>query len=291
MQTKSTIAALRSALSDARRKGLSIGLVPTMGYLHEGHMALAARARSENDIVVATIFVNPLQFGQNEDFSKYPRNIERDSAMLADIGVDYLFAPPVEEMYPQPMLTSVDVPALGMQLEGEVRPGHFSGVATVVTKLFNISGADRAYFGEKDYQQLVIIRRMVEDLNQPIEVIGVQTIREADGLACSSRNVYLSAEQRAAAVIVPEALAEAERLVKAGERDPQRLERMVRSFIGRQPLAAPEVVAIRDPKTLEAPETIGDQPVLLLLFVRFGATKLLDNRLLNAPTGQRRPQP
>ena len=281
MQTFTTIADLRAALAPHRLDGRTIGLVPTMGYLHVGHMELARRARADNDIVVATIFVNPLQFGANEDLARYPRDLARDQAMLADAGVHYLFAPGVADMYPRPMETVVDVPGLGGELEGSVRPGHFAGVATVVTKLFNIAQPDRAYFGEKDYQQLAIIRRMAEDLAQPVEVVGVPTVREADGLACSSRNVYLSVEQRAAAAIVPRALDEAVRLVGAGETDANRLEEGVTAFIRSEPLAQAEVVAIRDPDTLAELSTIGEKPVLLLLFVRFGSTKLLDNRVID----------
>lgn len=279
MHVISTVSGLRAALDPLRRAGRSIGLVPTMGYLHDGHMRLVARARAENEIVVTSIFVNPLQFGANEDLAKYPRDLERDSDMLRRGGVDFLFAPTVGEMYPRRIETVVDVPSLGRQLEGEVRPGHFAGVATVVTKLFNIVGADRAYFGEKDYQQLRIIRRMVEDLNEPVEVIGVPTARDHDGLALSSRNVYLSPEERAAAVIVPRALEEAQRLIDGGERDPDAIERKITAFIAAEPLARPEVVAIRDPDTLERLERIERAP-LLLLFVRFGTTRLLDNRVL-----------
>ena len=280
MQTFTTIADLRAALAPHRLDGRTIGLVPTMGYLHVGHMALARRALAENDIVVATIFVNPLQFGANEDLARYPRDLARDQAMLEAEGVHYLFAPGVADMYPRPMETVVDVPTLGAELEGAVRPGHFAGVATVVTKLFNIAGPDRAYFGEKDFQQLAIIRRMAEDLAQPVEVVGVATVREADGLACSSRNVYLSAEERAAAAIVPRALEEAERLVAAGETDARRLEEKIVAFLRSEPLAYPEVVAVRDPQTLAEIAGIGEKPVLLLLFVRFGGTKLLDNRVI-----------
>ena len=281
MQTFTTIADLRAALAPHRLDGRTIGLVPTMGYLHVGHLELVRRAQADNDIVVATIFVNPLQFGANEDLARYPRDLARDQAMLEAEGVHYLFAPTVEDMYPRPMETVVDVPALGAELEGSVRPGHFAGVATVVTKLFNIAQPDRAYFGEKDYQQLTVIRRMVEDMAQPVEVVGVPTVREADGLACSSRNVCLSAEERVAAAIVPRALEEAERLIATGETDARRLEEEVAAFIRAEPLASPEVVAIRDPATLAQVDEIGEKPVLLLLFVRFGGTKLLDNRVID----------
>ncbi|WP_027993146.1 pantoate--beta-alanine ligase [Sinorhizobium meliloti] len=286
MRTISTIADLREALAEHRRAGRSIGLVPTMGYLHLGHMELVRRARSENDVVVASIFVNPLQFGANEDLGKYPRDLARDQALLTDGGVDFLFAPGVSDMYPRPMETVVDVPKLGSELEGAVRPGHFAGVATVVTKLFNIVQPDRAYFGEKDFQQLQIIRRMVENLAQPVTVIGVPTVREEDGLACSSRNVYLTTQERRAAAIVPKALDEAERLIASGVTEPAEVEKRVLEFLAGEPLARPEVVALRDPETLEPVSEIEEKPVLLLLFVRFGTTKLLDNRVI-APKSAR----
>lgn len=286
MLTITSIAALRAALAPHRTAGKTIGFVPTMGYLHVGHMELVRRARAENDIVVASIFVNPLQFAANEDLSRYPRDLTRDEGMLEKGDVDILFAPGVADMYPRPMEAVVDVPTLGSELEGAARPGHFAGVCTVVTKLFNIVGPDRAYFGEKDFQQLAIVRRMVEDLAQPVEVIGVATVREPDGLACSSRNVYLSPEQRAAAVVVPRALDEAERLIAAGQKDVAKLETAVRAFISAEPLAVPEVVALRDPVTLAEIAEIGEAPVLLLLFVRIGSTKLLDNRIIGTKGGQ-----
>ncbi|ASY69542.1 MAG: pantoate--beta-alanine ligase [Sinorhizobium fredii] len=286
MKTITSIAELRAALAESRRAGKTIGLVPTMGYLHVGHMELVRRARGENDVVVASIFVNPLQFGPNEDLAKYPRDLARDETMLTEGGVDFLFAPGVADMFPHPMETVVDLPKLGSELEGSVRPGHFAGVATVVTKLFNIVQPDRAYFGEKDFQQLQIIRRMVEDLAQPVTVVGVPTVREADGLACSSRNVYLTMDERRAAAIVPKALDEADRLIASGVTDPALVEKGVTEFLSSEPLARPEVVALRDPQTLEPVSEIGEKPVLLLLFVRFGATKLLDNRVI-APKSAR----
>ena len=286
MEIVTTIAALRQKLAPRRRAGQTIGFVPTMGYLHQGHLSLVGCAKSENDVTVVSIFVNPLQFGKNEDLEKYPRDLARDSAMLEDAGVDYLFAPGVEDMYPEPMQTVVDLPKLGSELEGEARPGHFAGVATVVTKLFNIVQPDAAYFGEKDYQQVTIIQKMIEDLAQPVRVVPVATVREADGLACSSRNVYLSPTERAAAVIVPKALAEAERLLLTGLRDVATLESKLIEFIRTEPLAEPEVVAIRDPRSLERIETV-NATALVLLYVRFGKTKLLDNRIIGqaAATG------
>jgi pantoate--beta-alanine ligase len=241
MRTIRKIAELRDQLGAYRRDGKTIGFVPTMGFLHVGHMELVRRARAENEASVVSIFVNPLQFGANEDLAKYPRDLTRDSAMLEAAGVDILFAPDVSEMYPEPMLTVVDVPALGNQLEGEVRPGHFAGVATVVTKLFNLVQPDRAYFGEKDYQQVALIKRMVRDLAQPVRVVAVPTVRETDGLACSSRNVYL---------------------------------------IAMEPLATPEVVAVRHPETLERLSSLQSAPALVALFVRVGTTRLLDNKII-----------
>lgn len=283
MRVLSSIEALRAALAAAKAKGGTVGFVPTMGYLHAGHMELVSRARAENEIVVASIFVNPLQFGPAEDLSRYPRDLERDRAMLEAAGVDILFAPGVEDMYPQPMKTVVDVPELGCELEGAVRPGHFAGVATVVNKLFNIVQPRNAYFGEKDYQQVVIIKRMVDDLALPVRVVAVPTVRDADGLALSSRNVYLSEEERHAAVVVPRALDEAERLVAQGLTDPQVLEEKLVGFISREPLAKPEVVAVRDASTLQAIAKIED-PVVVALFVRVGTTKLLDNRVIAKKT-------
>lgn len=280
METVTTIAELRERLGPHRRAGREIGFVPTMGYLHEGHLALVGRAKAENAVTVVSIFVNPLQFGANEDLAKYPRDLQRDSALLEQAGVDVLFAPGVADMYPRPMQTVVDVPKLGSELEGAARPGHFAGVATVVTKLFNIVQPDAAYFGEKDYQQVAIIRRMVEDLAQPVRVVAVPTVREADGLACSSRNVYLGPEQRTAAVILPRALDQAARLIRSGLDDVATLEAQIAQFIRAEPLAEPEVVALRHPETLAEIDTVSG-PVLLLLYVRIGQTKLLDNRVID----------
>jgi len=279
MQVLSSIDAMRTALAEAGAKQVSVGFVPTMGYLHAGHMELVSRARADNGIVVASIFVNPLQFGPAEDLARYPRDLERDIAMLDEAGVEFLFAPGVEDMYPQPMKTVVDVPDLGCELEGAVRPGHFAGVATVVCKLFNIVQPQAAYFGEKDYQQVVIVRRMVDDLALPVRVISVPTVRDKDGLALSSRNVYLSETERRAAAVIPNALNEAERLVSQGLADPRVLEEKLVGFIAREPLAKVEVVAVRDASTLQQVAKIED-PVVVALFVRVGTTKLLDNRVI-----------
>jgi pantoate--beta-alanine ligase len=282
MRVIRAIGELREDLRQLAATGRSIGFVPTMGYLHSGHMELVKRARAENEVVVASIFVNPLQFGPNEDLARYPRDLPRDSGMLEEAGVDILFAPDVQDMYPRPMETVVDVPGLGSELEGAVRPGHFAGVATVVCKLFNIVQPQAAYFGEKDYQQVIIIKRMVEDLALPVRIVAVPTVRDKDGLALSSRNVYLTEAERAAAVIVPQALSEAERLVAAGLGDPNELEEKLRAFLAREPLAYTEVVAVRDASTLRLVSSI-DEPVVVALFVRFGSTRLLDNRVISGP--------
>ncbi|SON54927.1 Pantothenate synthetase [Hartmannibacter diazotrophicus] len=281
MELVKRVAELREGLEEARRSGKRIGLVPTMGYLHKGHLELVRRAREAADIVVVTIFVNPLQFGPNEDFERYPANLARDAALLEEAGVDVLFAPPVSEVYPRPMQTVVDVPDLGRLLEGEVRPGHFAGVCTVVSKLFNFVEPHVAFFGEKDYQQLQILRVMVADLAFPIEIVGVPTVREPDGLACSSRNVYLSEEERAAAVIVPRALDEASRLLTETKLAWSDVEAALRDFIAAEPLAEPEVVALRHPETLTELGSERPGAVLLLLYVRVGTTRLLDNRVID----------
>ncbi|MBB6260636.1 pantoate--beta-alanine ligase [Paenochrobactrum gallinarii] len=274
-----TIAELRSLIAAQRKNGASVGFVPTMGYLHAGHMELVRHARENNDFTVVSVFLNPLQFGANEDLSKYPRDLERDASLLSAGGVDVLFAPAVAEIYPQPMQTVVDVPTLGAQLEGEVRPGHFAGVTTVVAKLFNIVQPDHAYFGEKDFQQVVIIKRMVEDLLIPVEVVAVPTVREVDGLAYSSRNSYLSEAERQAAIIVPQALQLAEKLIAEGKLDAAGLEQTLTDFIKAEPLAVPEVVAVRNPHTLERVSSLDGAELLVALFVRVGTTKLLDNRV------------
>lgn len=279
MQLFERIAPLRAALKAHRLAGETVGVVPTMGYLHAGHLKLVERAVAENDRVVVTIFVNPTQFGPNEDLDAYPRDLESDLTQLADFPVDCVFAPPVDEMYGRPMQALVDVKPLGDILIGEVRPGHFRGVATVVTKLFNIVQPDRAYFGEKDYQQLTIIRRMVADLEMPIEIVAVPTVREADGLALSSRNVRLSPEDRAAATVLARALDKGERLVAGGERDAATILSEVRAMIEAEPRADLKSLDLRDAETLDGVERIGDRPVVLLVTARFGTVLLIDQRV------------
>ena len=257
-----------------------VGLVPTMGYLHEGHRSLMRRAAQECATVVATIFVNPTQFGPNEDFTRYPRDEARDFAICEAEGVDIVFAPSVEEMYPAGAETTVSVGSFSRILEGAARPGHFDGVATVVTKLLAIAQADRGYFGQKDAQQLLVIRRLVEDLRIPTEVVGCPIIREADGLALSSRNVYLSSEERQQALSLSRGLHAAEAAWVAGERDAEVLRGRVRDEIEAQPLANIDYVSLAGQRTLEELGGVVTSPVLLSLAVRFGATRLIDNVLL-----------
>ena len=218
---------LQSYLDQLRVEGKTIGLVPTMGFLHQGHISLIERAVTENDVIITTIFVNPLQFSANEDLSTYPRNIEKDTELCLNAGTNVLFTPAVEEMFCDTVLTSISVSNLSSVLEGVSRPTHFSGVATVVSKLFNIVGPCRAYFGEKDWQQLQIIRKMVIDLSYPVEVIGCPIIRDHDGLALSSRNVYLNSEEREIASIIPQALQNAHERIRAGEKNTQPIKEII----------------------------------------------------------------
>ncbi len=263
MTTHRTIAGLRAALSPLR-PGSEIGLVPTMGALHAGHEALVRRARGECDLVVASIFVNPAQFGPGEDFERYPRDEERDSAVAESWGVDHLFVPPAEEMYPDGFGTWVEVGDLGEVLEGAARPGHFRGVATVCLKLFNIVGPVRAYFGQKDAQQAAVLERMARDLDLGLEIRVVPTVREADGLAISSRNVFLSAEERDAASALPRALAEG---ATAG---PERAAEAARAVLAEEPRVEPDYV--------EVARLNGR--VYLLAAARVGSTRLIDNVVL-----------
>jgi pantoate--beta-alanine ligase len=237
-------------------------------------------AKSQNATVVASIFVNPTQFvGPNEDFAKYPRNLERDRSMLESVGVDLLFAPDVPQMYGQGSQTYVDVPDMGAILEGAIRPGYFRGVATVVAKLLNIVQPNRAYFGEKDFQQVALIRRMVEDLFLPVEIVAVPTVRDSDGVALSSQLVYLDEAQRAAVRRLPQALDLAERLIRSGQTDVKGLEAAVRSYIAEEPLAHVDVVSVRDADTLEEVPALPSR-ALVLLFVRFGRAQLVDHIVL-----------
>jgi len=263
-----------------KRAGKTIGLVPTMGYLHEGHLALVEQARKQCDIVVVSIFVNPIQFGVGEDFDTYPRDLSRDQALLEEKHVDALFAPSISDMYPQGYHTFVEVGgAITAKLCGASRPGHFKGVATVVSKLFNICVPDKAYFGQKDAQQAMVIEKMVRELNFPLEIVRVPIVREEDGLAKSSRNVYLDAEQRKQALVLSKALAEAHSQIKRGERDVARLKEIMREVIAASPQANIDYVEIYDAADLGDVDQV-DRNVLIALAVKFGSTRLIDNLLV-----------
>jgi pantoate--beta-alanine ligase len=269
---------LRAALADRPRP---LGLVPTMGWLHAGHRSLFERARADNATTIATIFVNPRQFNEAADFQRYPRNEARDLSICEEEGVDVVFAPPVEEVYPPGFDTTVVVGAVARPLEGAARPGHFEGVATVVAILFNLIGADRAYFGQKDAQQVMVIRQMARDLAIPTEVIACPTIREPDGLALSSRNVHLSAEERAAAPVLRRALLAARARWEAGERSADGLRRAMTDLLAAEPLATTAYVSVADGTSLEELQVVPEaRPVLLSVAVRFGATRLIDNEPL-----------
>lgn len=277
-----TIVAFRGHLDAVRRHGRTVGLVPTMGYLHDGHVSLMERAGAECDVVAVTIFVNPLQFAAGEDLSTYPRDLPSDVARCEAAGVEVVLAPDVTEMYPRPVITTVSVAGLGATMEGAARPTHFDGVATVVAKLFNIAGACRAYFGEKDFQQLAIVRRMAADLSFPVEVVGCPIVREVDGLAMSSRNVYLTPEQRAAAPVLHRALQAGAGLVLAGERDPEVVASLVADIVAAEPLAELDYAEIVDPATMTRPDVVTGE-LRLLAAARFGTPRLLDNLAVTAP--------
>lgn len=262
----------------------SVGFVPTMGYLHEGHMELVRRARSENITVIVSIFVNPSQFGPQEDFASYPRDTERDLNLLEKEGVSLVFMPAAGGMYPEGFSTWVDVGKVSAELEGEARPGHFRGVATVVCKLLNIVQPHRAYFGQKDAQQLVVIKKMASDLDMDLEIVAVPTVREPDGLAMSSRNVYLTKEERQAAVVLWKALCLARGQWSSGERNAAILRREMISLIEREPFAQIDYVSVADPDTLEELDTVGDR-ALVSLAVRIGRTRLIDNTILEQAAG------
>jgi pantoate--beta-alanine ligase len=276
------IRAARAALGD------SVGVVLTMGALHDGHLALVRAAQTDHRHVIATLFVNPTQFAQGEDFNQYPRPLERDLELLRGEGVAVVFTPTPEMMYPTDFQTYVTVEDVSQGLEGEIRPGHFRGVATVVNKLFNLTQPTTAYFGQKDAQQVVVIRRMVRDLNMPLDIAVIPTLREADGLAMSSRNIYLTADQRGKARALHDALEAAGAAYDAGEREPQAL-RSVALAVLKASGGEVEYVSVSDPRTLATVEAARETPLLLSLVVRYGSTRLLDNcllpRTLNTKTG------
>jgi len=276
MMTITGIATLRRVLDDARADDQTVGFVPTMGYLHDGHASLMREARAETHLVVVSIFVNPLQFGPTEDLAAYPRDLARDTALAEAEGVNVLFVPDVAEMYPTPVLTTVSVAGVSEPLEGEARPTHFAGVATVVAKLFSIVGPCRAYFGAKDFQQIAVVRRMVADLSLPVEVNACPTLRELDGLAMSSRNVYLTPEEREAAPVVYTALRAGAAAMTAGERDPAAVRDLMAGIIEAEPLARLDYVAVVDADSFLVPDPLTGN-LRLLAAVRFGRARLIDN--------------
>ncbi len=286
MQFAGSIDEVRAAVAEARRHGLAVGLVPTMGFLHEGHTALIQRAAAECGFVVVSVFVNPTQFGPSEDFAAYPRDLQRDLRTCEAAGASLVFAPAAEEVYPAGFCTHVEVEGLSDVLCGASRPGHFRGVATVVAKLFNIVGPDRAYFGQKDYQQALVLRRMAADLDMPVKLVVVPTVRHADGLAMSSRNTYLSPAERTAATVLFQAIEAARRELAAGGRDAAILESRLLAVVSAEPLARIDYLTVADPQTL-APLAghLRDGVILIAMAVFIGRTRLIDNALLSVPGG------
>ena len=276
MQIATTINEVRTQVKAWKKEGCSVGFVPTMGYLHEGHGSLISRAREENDKVVVSIFVNPMQFGPGEDLESYPRDLDKDSAYCESLGADLIFHPEPSEMYTEGFCSYVDMSVLTEELCGLSRPVHFRGVCTVVSKLFNIVQPDRAYFGQKDAQQLAIIKRMVQDLNMDLEIIGCPIVREEDGLAKSSRNTYLSAEERQVALVLSKAVKLGQELVAAGEKDAKKIVSEMSAFIEKEPLARIDYVKAVDGLTMQQIDTV-KEPMLVALAVYIGKTRLIDN--------------
>jgi pantoate--beta-alanine ligase len=280
MKIVKSISEMQAWALRVQRKGNSLGFVPTMGALHEGHMSLVRRALWENDVTVVSIFVNPLQFGPKEDLKKYPRTLSADLALLKKEKVDIVFCPTAQALYPESHPTQVQVPSLDKILEGAVRPGHFTGVATIVAKLFHIVQPTRAYFGEKDFQQVKVIERMIDDLNMPVHLVACPTVRESDGLACSSRNRYLSAREREEAVKIYQALFLGRELVSAKIMTiSQKLIKRLNQVFSKIPKSQVDYIAVLDPKTLEPMSTIR-RPALLAAAVRIGKTRLIDNIMI-----------
>lgn len=279
MQIATTINEVRKQVKAWKKEGCSVGFVPTMGYLHEGHGSLISRARQENDKVVVSIFVNPMQFGPGEDLESYPRDLDKDSAYCESLGADLIFHPEPEEMYTDGFCSYVDMSVLTEELCGLSRPVHFLGVCTVVNKLFNIVQPDRAYFGQKDAQQLAIIKRMVQDLNMDLEIIGCPIVREEDGLAKSSRNTYLSAEERQAALVLSKAVKLGQELVAAGETDAKKIVSEMSALIEKEPLARIDYVKAVDGLTMQQIDTV-KTPMLVALAVYIGKTRLIDNFMI-----------
>ena len=283
MRRTSHIPELREIIALEKSQGRKIALIPTMGYLHRGHLALVEQAKQTGAFVVLSIFVNPLQFGPSEDYSTYPRDLERDARLVEEAGVDALFHPTDQEMYPQPMVTYVEVGQLDTVLCGAKRPGHFRGVVTVVSKLFHIVQPDLSFFGQKDYQQCLIIQRMVSDLNLPIDVCPVPIVREQDGLAISSRNVFLTPEQRQEASILSKSLYEAELSIRAGVRSAREIERQLREIIACGSHGKIDYVEVRDARDLSEVTAI-ESTVIIALAVQFGLTRLIDNKVVGVET-------
>jgi pantoate--beta-alanine ligase len=279
MKILSSATDTRSGVRTAKEQGKRVGFVPTMGALHAGHISLVRAAKSRCDFVVVSIFVNPTQFGPNEDLAKYPRTFEADRQKLQAEGIDLIFAPPVEEMYPAGAVSFVIVNGISDRLDGRSRPGHFHGVSTVVAKLFNIVEPDIAFFGQKDAAQAAIIKRMVRDLMFPVEIAIEPLVREPDGLALSSRNVYLSSEERAQALVLSRSLHEVEARYRAGERNSAKLIEVARSEFALQPSVRVDYIEIVDPETLEA-VPIAEKPSLVAVAAFVGSTRLIDNLLL-----------
>jgi pantoate--beta-alanine ligase len=279
LQLIETIIGMKAACRDVSLAGKKLGLVPTMGALHEGHLSLVRESKSQCNVTAVSIFVNPLQFGPTEDFAKYPRTFERDAALLQELGVDLLFVPSVAEMYPAGAKTNVEVGDLSGRLDGGSRPGHFRGVSTVVCKLFEILRPDRAFFGQKDAAQVAVLRKMVRDLDMDVEIVVCPIVREPDGLAMSSRNAYLKAEQRQQALVLRRSLQDVKAAFDAGERDAQKLTGIGAQTIASEPGAKLDYFAIVDPGTLE-PLTSVSRGTLVAVAAWFGTTRLIDNILL-----------
>lgn len=279
MKVISSLSEMQALSESARKADRRIGFVPTMGFLHEGHLSLMRKARKDCDIVVVSVFVNPTQFGPNEDYDRYPRDVEGDRKKCDSAGVNVLFMPSAADMYPRNAVVFVSVDGVSDILEGAARPGHFRGVATVVTKLFNIVKPHKAFFGQKDFQQSVVIKRMAKCLNMDVDVIVFPTVREQDGLAMSSRNSYLSADERRSAASVYRALSAGEALVKSGERDPVKIKDAIRSVLLKEKGVDIDYVEIADPESL-APLVIVKTPAVILAAVRLGRTRLIDNILI-----------
>jgi pantoate--beta-alanine ligase len=277
---------IQSYCRSARADGRTIGLVPTMGFLHEGHLSLMRRARTENDLLVISIFVNPTQFGPSEDYKAYPRDLKHDSEMAAEVGVDVIFAPAARDMYPDGYATFVNVERITEKMCGASRPGHFRGVTTVVAKLFNLVRPHKACFGQKDAQQAIVIKRMAADLNFDVEIVVMPTVREEDGIAMSSRNRYLSPEERQAALVLIRSLRMAESLVRSGQRDAAEISREMRGMIETEPLAKIDYISIVNADTLDDLDTV-DGKTLIALAVFIGKTRLIDNVVLDAGFGGR----